>query len=99
MNRGEVTEMCTMALPHELCRLGADAGHALRTPVAALRVELEEARLHRDELDVDALLCRAMDAVARLERVVEQLRLLDDPSYAVEHGHRFGERLRGFHPR
>ncbi|MFG1694796.1 histidine kinase dimerization/phospho-acceptor domain-containing protein [Nonomuraea sp. NPDC049309] len=86
-------------LSEEMRRLGADAGHALRTPVTALRVELEEARLHPDQVDLDALLGRAIDAVTRLEHVIEQLRLPADPSPGVVYGCRFGEHLRGSHPR
>lgn len=79
------------------CRLAGDAAHALRTPLAALRTELEEARLHPEHIDLDSLLARTLSAVDRLQRVIEELRLLDAASAAGLAG--CGERLRGHSPR
>ncbi|MFG1710770.1 histidine kinase dimerization/phospho-acceptor domain-containing protein [Nonomuraea sp. M3C6] len=86
-------------LLEEQCRLGADAAHALRTPVAALRAELEEARLHPDTTDLDGLLSRTLRAVGRLQEVIEELELLAGPSVAVLEAGGYGERLRRYSPR
>ncbi|MFB4279687.1 histidine kinase dimerization/phospho-acceptor domain-containing protein [Nonomuraea sp. MTCD27] len=100
--------MCTITTPkarsyrhvlEEQRRLSEDAAHALRTPVAALRVELEEARLNPGNVDLDRLLDRTIGAVSRLQEVIEQLQLFADPTPAVLDASRFGERLRRSAPR
>ncbi|WP_405141609.1 hypothetical protein OG589_31380 [Sphaerisporangium sp. NBC_01403] len=49
--------------------LASRLSHALRTPLTALRAELEEARLHPDQTHVLQLVDRALPSIDRLEAV------------------------------
>ncbi|MGH3390232.1 MAG: histidine kinase dimerization/phospho-acceptor domain-containing protein [Actinomadura sp.] len=71
--RGDPPTECELAGQR---RFTAEAGHLLRTPLAGLRVELEEARLHPDETDLLRLLDAALRNVGRLEAAVADLHLL-----------------------
>ncbi|MDP9869414.1 signal transduction histidine kinase [Streptosporangium brasiliense] len=54
----------------------SDASHELRTPIAGLRAELEDAWLHSGEIDMDGVLERALRNLDRLQAIVEDLFLL-----------------------
>ncbi|GII61253.1 hypothetical protein Skr01_13380 [Sphaerisporangium krabiense] len=62
-------------------RFDADVAHALRTSVAAIRAELEEARLHPGETDPGDLAARALAGVDRLEAIIGDLAALDGPRH------------------
>jgi signal transduction histidine kinase len=53
-------------------RFSSDASHQLRTPIAALRLQLESAQLDPDA-DADAAIGAALRELDRLERTVEEL--------------------------
>ncbi|MEV4474936.1 HAMP domain-containing sensor histidine kinase [Nonomuraea sp. NPDC049504] len=57
-------------------RFTADASHEVRTPLAALRVQVEAARRHPDDIDVTDLLDHVSDDLDRLENVTTDLLLL-----------------------
>lgn len=51
-------------------RFAAHAAHELRTPLAALRLQLEEALLYGDDTDLETALAGALRSLERLEKAV-----------------------------
>lgn len=54
----------------------ADAAHELRSPIAALRTELEVALVHPDQVDPHETAREALDEVQRMGRLVDDLLVL-----------------------
>lgn len=57
----------------------AHAAHELRTPLAALRLQLEEAQSYRDDADLHAAIDDALSSTERLEKAVINLLSLVRP--------------------
>ncbi|SDJ43194.1 sensor histidine kinase [Nonomuraea jiangxiensis] len=57
-------------------QFAADASHGLRTPLAALRLEVEAAQRYPDDIALPDLLNHVTDGLDRLETIVDDLHLL-----------------------
>ncbi|MCQ8773573.1 sensor histidine kinase [Streptomyces telluris] len=66
-------------------RFVADASHELRSPVAALRYELETALAHPDTIDPRQTLHDALTATRRIHTLTEDLLLLARPDHPAAH--------------
>lgn len=66
-------------------RFVADASHELRSPVAALRYELESALAHPDTIDPHQTLHDALTATRRIHTLTEDLLLLARPDHPAAH--------------
>jgi signal transduction histidine kinase len=60
-------------------RFASDASHELRTPIAGLRVRLEEALMHPGDVDPREAIQAALATTGRLEAIVTDLLLLARP--------------------
>ncbi|QLE70236.1 HAMP domain-containing protein [Streptomyces rectiverticillatus] len=66
-------------------RFVADASHELRSPIAALRYELETALAHPDTIDAHQTLHNALSATRRIHTLTEDLLLLARPDHPATH--------------
>ncbi|MEV8478337.1 HAMP domain-containing sensor histidine kinase [Streptomyces sp. NPDC051173] len=66
-------------------RFVADASHELRSPVAALRYELETALAHPGTIDTHRTLHDALTATRRIHTLTEDLLLLARPDHPAAH--------------
>ncbi|MFC7304212.1 sensor histidine kinase [Streptomyces monticola] len=66
-------------------RFVADASHELRSPIAALRYELETALAHPDTIDPHQALRDALAATRRIDTLTEDLLLLARPDQPAAH--------------
>ena len=66
----------------------ASASHELRSPLSAIRTELEVARAYADQTDWDQVAEDVLTEVARLERLSQDLRVFTRPGWAA-HGEAF----------
>ena len=57
-------------------RFTTDASHELRTPLAGLRIQLEEAQLHPDDIDLPHMIKCALGDIDRLQAIIADLLLL-----------------------
>lgn len=72
-------------------RFLADASHELLTPLAGLRTQLEEARLHPDETDLAELVDHSLRDVDRLQAIVCDLLALVRAGTKPPHGTRLAD--------
>ncbi|WP_433428117.1 sensor histidine kinase [Nonomuraea sp. CA-141351] len=60
-------------------QFAADASHELRTPIASLRLQVEAAKLHPEDVDLPDLLEHVMGGIVRVENIISDLHLLARP--------------------